>query len=95
MSEAIDSPLAQEILSYLVENPDAQDTLEGIVQWWLLERKIERQTVEVKEVLANLVVNGFLIEHKTSDLRTHYGINPSKKTDIGAVLNRKSTSQGR
>jgi DNA-binding PadR family transcriptional regulator len=93
MSEAIDSPLAHEILSYLAENPDSQDTLEGIVQWWLLDRKIERQTTEVKEALASLVSDGFVIEQTTSDSRTHYRINPEKKADIREVLKKKSSSQ--
>jgi Fe2+ or Zn2+ uptake regulation protein len=95
MNESIDSPVAHQILNYLFENPDAQDTLEGIVQWWLLDRKIERQTVEVQEALAKLVADGFVIEHKTNDSRTHYSINPEKKADIGAVLKEKSSTQGR
>jgi hypothetical protein len=93
MSEAVDSAIAYEILSYLLENPDAQDTLEGIVQWWLLERKIKRQTTEVKEALVNLVINGFVIEHRTSDSRTHYRINPEKKADLSVVLKPRSSSK--
>jgi len=30
----------REILAYLADHPDAQDTLAGIFEWWLLERKI-------------------------------------------------------
>jgi Fe2+ or Zn2+ uptake regulation protein len=93
MNESIDSPVAHQILNYLFQNPEAQDTLEGIVQWWLLDRKIERQTVEVKEALAKLVTEGFVIEHKTNDSRTHYSINPEKKADIGAVLSQRPSSQ--
>ena len=28
------------ILAYLSDNPDAGDTFEGIVEWWLLNQRI-------------------------------------------------------
>jgi hypothetical protein len=27
--------IAREILAYLLDHPDAQDTLDGISQWWV------------------------------------------------------------
>ena len=50
--------ISNEVLAYLVEHPDAQDTLEGILEWWLLERQIKFQTARVKEVLSELVAKG-------------------------------------
>jgi len=49
------------ILAYLSEHPQAQDTLEGIVEWWLLEQQIKCRTVQVKEALAELVARGFVL----------------------------------
>ena len=50
--------IGDEILAYLVDHPKARDTLEGIVEWWLLEREIKFETARVKEALSNLVAGG-------------------------------------
>jgi len=83
------SQIAHEILAYLAEHPEAQDTLDGIVQWWLLEQKIRYQTNMVKEVLVQLVSEGLVIEHKSRDSRTHYRTNQSKSEEIRKLLNNR------
>ena len=77
-----------EILAYLAENPDAQDTLEGVAHWWLLEQRIEDQTARVQEALNKLVSNGLVIESKGPDARSHYRINRGRMTRITAILSR-------
>ena len=73
-----ESEIGKEILAFLVENPKAQDTLEGIVEWWLLERKIEFVTASVKEALSELVAKGLILEKKGLDSQTHYRINQAR-----------------
>jgi hypothetical protein len=63
--------IAREILSYLSAHPDAQDTLDGIVQWWLRERKSDQHTTLVQEVLGDLVTQG-LIEKIRIEGQTPY-----------------------
>jgi hypothetical protein len=58
------SQVGNEILANLIDHPKAQDTLEGIVEWLLLERAIKFQEVQVKKALAELVIKGFIIEQK-------------------------------
>ena len=82
--------LAAEILQYLVDHPNAQDTLKGIVTWWLLERTIKHQTAFVKEVLDNLVANGLVIAQQGSDSRTLYKINRRRRKTIISLLQQKS-----
>ncbi len=84
------SQLAYDILGYLVEHPEAQDSLEGIVEWWLLEQQIERQTTKVKKALVELVSKGLILERKGEDSRTHYRINRRKYKEIRAFLERRS-----
>ncbi len=67
--------VANEILAYLTENPVAEDTLEGIIQWWLTDHKILYQTNLVKEVVTELVNRGLLIARKNRDSLVHYHLN--------------------
>lgn len=82
--------IVHDLLSYLIDNPDAQDTLEGIVEWWLLERNIESRTVKVREALTELVAHGLILEREGSDLRARYSINSSKREEIRKLLARCS-----
>jgi hypothetical protein len=73
------SEMTAKIVTYLERRPDSQDTLEGIMRWWLLEMEIEYQTALVKEVLNELVEMGLLIESKSKASSLTYRLN-SKKT---------------
>jgi hypothetical protein len=74
--------IAREILSYLAEHPEAQDTLEGIAEWWLLERKIQYQARLIQGVVSELVDKGLVLECKQQDEGTHYRLNQDKREEI-------------
>jgi hypothetical protein len=78
--------IAREILAYLQEHPKATDTLEGIVQWWLLQRKIIYQTKLVREAIADLVSKDLVLE-RTYGNSMIYQTNRSKQGEIRAFLN--------
>jgi hypothetical protein len=82
--------LSEAILQYLIDHPNAQDTLTGIVTWWLLERTIKHQTTLVKEVLDKLVADGLVIAQQGSDSQTHYKINRRRLKKIVSLLQQKS-----
>jgi hypothetical protein len=81
-----ESLIAQDILSYLLEHPAAKDTIEGIVEWWLLEEKIKRRMNEVQKVLDELVREGLIIANKSKDSKIRYRINQLRKNKIRAML---------
>ena len=83
------SQIGNKILAYLVENPKARDTLEGIVEWWLLEREIKFETNRVKEALSDLVARGLILEKKGSNSQRHYRINKHKYEEIKELFNQK------
>jgi hypothetical protein len=64
--------VAYEILRYLIKNPGAQDTLEGIVDWWLLGRTTKHPVLLVKKALEMMVEDGLIIAHQGTDSRTIY-----------------------
>jgi DNA-binding MarR family transcriptional regulator len=67
------------ILDYLSDNPDAGDTLEGIVEWWLLTQCIKFETRTVSEAVATLVAEGLIVEQKGLDSRSIYRIKQTKE----------------
>jgi hypothetical protein len=81
-----DRQIARDILAYLSAHARAQDTFDGIVEWWLLDQKIKRETRQVQKVLDELVAQELISLREAKDSRTHYRINKRKVKDIRAVL---------
>ena len=85
MNNASTSRVARAILQYLHNNPDAQDTLAGIAEWWLPKR-IRTQATTVKEALALLIAHELVLEVKGKDAQCHYRINDRKRAQIETML---------
>lgn len=75
MCESDKAEIYQDVLAYLTENAEAGDTFEGIVEWWLLERKIRHGSAQIKEVLDELTAKQLIRVYKGRDARAHYRIN--------------------
>ncbi|CAB1080685.1 hypothetical protein D1AOALGA4SA_8364 [Olavius algarvensis Delta 1 endosymbiont] len=75
-----------DILAYLADHPDADDTIEGIAQWWLLEQRIRQQIPVVEKALAVLVEKGFVLKQSGSNGRTRFRINRRKRKEIETYL---------
>jgi hypothetical protein len=80
--ESSGRPITDQILAYLVKHPEAQDTLEGITEWWLLEQQIRYAVAEVDGALHNLVAADLLVTRQCADGRTYYGLNRTKEREI-------------
>lgn len=72
---SLSSP-APEILDYLARQPDAQDTIEGILHWWVLDSCIRDWTPKIAKTVAQLVERGFLEEKRSPDGKIFYHISP-------------------
>lgn len=77
-----EATIATEILAYLADNPGARDTWEGIVEWWLLEQKIQRESRRVARALEQLVEDGFVIRCQGPDGRAHYALNAERSEEV-------------
>ena len=73
--------IARNVLAYLSEHRDARDTLEGIVEWWLVEQRIIEQTAAVREVLDELVAEGRLLKSEGADARVFYHVKRRARRD--------------
>ena len=78
--------LAHDVLAYMVEHREAQDTLEGIVEWWLMQQEIERQIADVQDVLTDLVAKDLVVQQQGPDSRIHYRINHRRENEILTLL---------
>ena len=82
--------IAYEILAYMLEHPDAQDTLEGITEWWLPGGGARPNVALVAEALAALTAQGFILARRGEDARALYKVNRRKLREISDVLGRHS-----
>ena len=67
---------APEILDYLATHPEAQDTIDGILHWWVVETCIRNWTPKIAETVAQLVQQGFLEQKPSADGHIFYRISP-------------------
>lgn len=72
MHEASVSEIARAILDHLRQNPEAQDTLEGIVQWWLPAQNVKSRTANIKDALDELVTAGLIAKCSGKDAQVSY-----------------------
>jgi hypothetical protein len=84
--------IACQIMAYLAEHPEAQDTLDGIIHWWLLERNIIHQSSKVKKALKELSEKGLILEYNNRSLQTLYRVNRDKIEEINRIFQKPSDS---
>ncbi len=79
-----ESQAAYEILAYLADHPFAQDSLNGIIDWWLTEKRFTRQIVS--NALVALVRDGLVLERRMQNLPTRYAINRDRMPEVNGLL---------
>ena len=97
MSEYEPSPevltVALLILRYLLENPEAKDSIEGARNWWLPPHYRERAQEEIEGAIALLIGKGFLCHRRTATSADVYWLNRAAYRQIEAFL--KTSCQSR
>jgi len=83
------SPLFYDILAYFADHPEAKDTVEGIVTWWLLEQRIKQTKAQAKSALTQLVAAGLLIAREGTTGRVYYRVNRQKMRKVHKLLREK------
>jgi hypothetical protein len=76
---------AKDILQYLADHPGAADTVQGILQWWLHQTRVERGTREAQAALDVLVEKGWLTETEIPSPKI-YRINEVQLAEIHEFL---------
>jgi hypothetical protein len=67
---------APEILDYLARHPEAQDTIDGILHWWVLDTSVRKWAPKIAKTVAQLVELGFVEQKPSADGNVFYRISP-------------------
>jgi hypothetical protein len=70
--ETVVDELAAEICAYLEAHPDAADTVDGVVQWWIVHERWLRGIGLVAQALDRLVAEGRIEAVRGADARVVY-----------------------
>jgi hypothetical protein len=82
--------LMGQILQYLAAHPDAKDTADGILKWWLPSFPSESDKEQVQEALDALVTKGWLVKRVFPSSLKLYSINNEEKKEIKEFLQKIS-----
>jgi len=74
------------VLQYLLSNPGAKDTLEGIRKWWIATRRHEPRSDELQAVLDELMQKGWVVRFKPRGSKYVYGLNKDRLQEIQEVF---------
>ena len=70
------------ITSYLADHPNANDTLEGVTQWWMLVKGATWSRSEIQRAIARGMEQGLILETHGGDGQVRYSLMPGKLGEI-------------
>ena len=76
----------RDILCYLIAHPDAKDTVQGILCWWLAGALMGWEEAAVQEALDMLVARGWLTQRQVTSSHAVYGLSKEHVEEILAFL---------
>ncbi|QNH14590.1 MULTISPECIES: hypothetical protein [unclassified Xanthomonas] len=74
-----DGEITATLLSYLQNHPQAADTLQGIVAWWLPQQRYIAASARIEAVLHRLVDTGALHRHALPDGAVLYSLHAAQR----------------
>ena len=78
--------MIRDILHYLLEHPDAKDTRDGILRWWIPQRRDEPDAQTMQDVLDDLVAKGWMYKREAVANRVIYSMNKDHIKDIQVAV---------
>lgn len=80
-SNAAAQDFARDVLRYFLRNPQAADSLEGVVRWRLAEENVHRTVQATRYALQLLVDKGYLLERRSAVAGEFFALNPKKRRE--------------
>ncbi len=85
--------VALKILRYLNENPQAADTANGILEWWLFKQSIREAQIVVEQALHLLEEQSLILCVQSADGHKHYCLNAGRITESRRLISEAEESQ--
>jgi hypothetical protein len=79
-------PVAKEILSYFLRNPDAADSLTEIARWRLMQEAVRRSVENTQAALNWLISEGYVLEEIRVGTESLFQLNPAKRGEAESFL---------
>ena len=76
----------RELLHYLIKHPDAKDTIEGILRWWLPDSHRDWGEEEVQQAVDFLTSKAWITARNVTASQKVYGLNKDKILEIKEYL---------
>jgi hypothetical protein len=74
--------IAREIVTYLLKHPDAKDTLDGILEWWLAGGRARTSRRRLEDALDDLALRGWVNSERRGPEVVLYGLNKAKSDEM-------------
>jgi hypothetical protein len=86
--------VALKILRYLAENPNAADTADGVLEWWVLKQSIFEEEEVVERALDRLVEHNLIHSVQLADARKHYHLNADRIEESKRLIKEAKDREG-
>jgi hypothetical protein len=74
------------VLAYFVEHPHIEDTIDGLVTWWLLDRQLASARLEMRLIVSELLARGLMDERVATDGSTRYGMAHARLDEARVII---------
>jgi hypothetical protein len=76
----------REVLDYLVVHADAKDTLDGIMQWWLVGAHARIRMSDLNAAIEDLIRRGWMVSTSLGPAGALYGLDKTRLEDVREFL---------
>jgi hypothetical protein len=85
-------PVAEQILSYFLRNPDGADSLTELARWRLMEERVRLSVESTQAALNWLVAEGYLQQEARVGTESLFRLNPARRLDAEYLLEKERQS---
>ena len=86
-------PVAKQILSYFLRNPEVGDSLTELARWRLMEETVRLSVENTQAALNWLVAEGYVQQEARVGTESLFRLNPERRKDAESLLEKERQNQ--